>query len=156
MKCANCDHLKSTHFDSTGSCSLIRCHCPGFVELRDEEKVWARILGDLVFENAALKVDVDELRAARLAVNESLASLSARISDLDADQRTADHGFAVLADTVKDEAVRRAYQTGELSKAIDLINQRAEQGRRDTACWQDEIYAELAYYKRRKKPKKRV
>ena len=66
-----CNHPKSGHFDSTGRCAVIVCHCQGFEAKPpfhlphfevDENTTWKRLLGELTFEVASVHDGIDEVR----------------------------------------------------------------------------------------------
>src|ERR1035437_6386225 len=66
-----CNHPKSGHFDSTGRCAVIVCHCQGYEAKPpfflphfevDENTTWKRLLGELTFEVASVRDGIDEVR----------------------------------------------------------------------------------------------
>jgi hypothetical protein len=66
-----CDHPKSGHFDSTGRCAVIVCHCQGYEAKPpfflphfevDENTTWKRLLGELTWEVESVRDGIDEVR----------------------------------------------------------------------------------------------
>ena len=78
-----CNHPKSGHFDSTGRCAVIVCHCQGYEAKPpfflpkfevDENTTWKRLLGELTFEVASVRDGIDEVRN-RAVTSEDLDAL---------------------------------------------------------------------------------
>ena len=89
-----CDHPKSGHFDSTGRCAVIVCHCQGFEAKPpfflphfevDENTTWKRLLGELTFEVAHVVDQMSEVRN-RAATQDELDALRAIVTQNDVER----------------------------------------------------------------------
>lgn len=188
--CDTCPHPIASHFDSTGKCAVMKCRCtreprepdptllwgqdegmksPNYLPPLDPDRAWKRILGDLTFEGAETRTQLDEMRRYQFAesvrVSEVEREVQRRLNDLGASGAAVRNRLDAVENAITDNARRTRDR-------FDVLTDRVEDGLRGVLNLMDiqegnrqgsidrqahalyEIRDELARCKKKRKGKK--